>query len=309
MAAMPIEPSRFLPLPGLFEPSAIQQLADGRFLVVEDEKTHPLSVVSLAADGKVDSRPLQPGWFESDDAFWKLADLEGLTGDRQGRVYAITSHSRAGGGKEKKSRDKLVRFRLEGERVRDTRVVTDLKPALLAAHPILAAAAEVVDVKAQGGLNIEALEMTPEGGRLLIGLRGPLLDNRALIAAIDNPDAMFDAGEPPRIAPSLTPLDLGGQGIRGLCHVPGLGGYLVIAGPVGRDEAAFRLWFWSGLANAPARRVEIPGRPSLEHAEGVCAAQLEGRPWILIVSDDGNRAEGRCARYLRLDPSALRVQA
>ena len=37
---MPVPP-QFLPLTDLYEPSAIQQLADGRFLVVEDEKEHP----------------------------------------------------------------------------------------------------------------------------------------------------------------------------------------------------------------------------------------------------------------------------
>lgn len=305
MAAMETTPRRFLPLTGLFEPSAIVQLADGRFLVVEDEKTHPLSVFTLAADGRVDSQPLAPD--VSDDEFWKLADLEGLTGDRQGRVYAITSHSRSGEGKEKPARDKLARFRLEGNRVRDARLVTGLKPALTATHPVLAAAAAVTDVKAGGGLNIEAIEFNPEGNQLLIGLRGPLLEGRALIARIDNPDAMFDTGEPPRVHDPLITLDLAGQGIRGLCHAPGLGGWLVISGPLGRDAAPFRLWFWDGRAGSAARRVEIPALPSLEHAEGICPASLEGRPWILIVSDDGDRAAGRCARYVRLAPSELRI--
>lgn len=307
MANMEHEPPRFRPLTGLFEPSAIVQLADGRFLVVEDEKTHPLGVFTLAADGRVDSQPLAPEGPDADDDFWKLADLEGLTGDRQGRVYAITSHSRTGAGKEKQARDKLVRFRLEGNRVRDARVVTGLKPALTTVHPRLAEAAAVADVKAGGGLNIEALEMSPEGHQLLIGLRGPVLDGRALIARIDNPDAMFDTGEAPRVHAELITLDLGGQGIRGLCHAPGLGGWLVISGPVGRDATPFGLWFWDGRPRAPARRVAIPALPSLEHAEGVCAANLDGRPWILIVSDDGDRAAGRCARYVRLDPSALRI--
>ena len=41
----------FLPLTGLYEPSAIQQLPDGRFLVVEDEKEHSFSLVALSASG------------------------------------------------------------------------------------------------------------------------------------------------------------------------------------------------------------------------------------------------------------------
>ena len=38
----------FLALTGIYEPSAIQQLPDGRFLVVEDEKQHPFSNAAAA---------------------------------------------------------------------------------------------------------------------------------------------------------------------------------------------------------------------------------------------------------------------
>ena len=51
----------FLPLTGLYEPSAIQGLADGRFLVVEDEKEHPFSLVTIGPNGSVSSTPLSPG--------------------------------------------------------------------------------------------------------------------------------------------------------------------------------------------------------------------------------------------------------
>src|SRR5512139_3937299 len=188
----------FLALTGIHEPSAVQQLADGRFLVVEDEKKHPFSLVTLSPDGSVSSTPLRPGLFEGSDDFWKLDDLEGITLDRAGNIYALTSHSRDGDGDEKKSRDKLVRFRLEGERVRAPVVAKGLKPALAAAHPVLAHAAEIRDVKNEGGLNIEALEITPDNSpaqqRLLIGFRSPLLEGRAIIASVDNPAALFETG-------------------------------------------------------------------------------------------------------------------
>ena len=98
-------PPAFQSLTGLYEPSAIQQLPDGRFLIVEDEVGHPLSLADIAADGTVSSRALAPRWFEGNDAFWKLDDLEGLALDAAGHVYAITSHSRDGDGDEKKARD------------------------------------------------------------------------------------------------------------------------------------------------------------------------------------------------------------
>ena len=76
--------TEFLPLTGTFEPSAIQQLPDGRFLVVEDEKQHPFSLVSISPDGSVRSTALSPGPFEAVDPFWKLDDLEALALDRFG---------------------------------------------------------------------------------------------------------------------------------------------------------------------------------------------------------------------------------
>ena len=292
---------RFKPLTGLFEPSAIVQLADGRFLVVEDEKDHPFSLVAIKRDGSVNCTPLTPGLFESADDFWKLNDLEGLTLDPSGWIYAITSQSLGGDGESKKSREKLVRFRIKGDRVVDAKSVGKLKPALLATHPALAAAAGIRDVKSGGGLNVEALEASADGHRLWVGFRGPLLEQRAILACVENPVGIFDRDETPQIAARLETLDLGGHGIRGMSYVPALGGYLIIAGPVGPEEAEFRLCFWSSETGAPARRVRLPGLPGIERAEGICPAVLDGRQCLVIVSDDGKRAEGRYAQFLVLE--------
>jgi hypothetical protein len=297
----------FQPLTGIFEPSAIQQLPDGRFLVVEDEKSHPLSLVTIGADGHVDSRALTAGLFQMFSGFWKLDDLEGLALDRAGFVYGITSHSRDGDGNVKRSREKLVRFRVEGERVVDPKLVSGLKQALTSRHAVLAAAAQVRDVKASGGLNIEALEISPDQKRLLIGLRSPLRDGRALIASVENPSSIFESDEAPRIAAWLDELDLGGHGIRGLSYVPAIGAYLVIGGPPSRESGSFDLWRWSGEPGAPARRVKVPGLRSFEKAEGVSPAIVGGMERIVIVSDDGNRDGGRFASYLLLDPAQLQT--
>jgi hypothetical protein len=295
----------FRPLPGIFEPSAAQRLPDGRLLVVEDEKSHPFSLITLGADGRVESTALRAGLLQMFSSFWDLDDLEGLTLDRAGFVYAITSHSRDGDGDEKEAREKLVRFRIDGTRVVDRKVVDGLKPALTQQHAVLAAAAHIRDVKTGGGLNIEALEMSPDQQRLLIGFRSPLHNGRALIASIENPAAMFNSDEPPRISPVLEELDLGGHGIRGLAYVQALGAYLVICGPVSREPASFDLWRWSGEPGAPAQRVSVTGLNSFEKAEGVCTAIVGGVERIFIVSDDGNRKAGRFANYVLLDLADL----
>jgi hypothetical protein len=299
-------PRAFQPLTGIYEPSAIQQLPDGRFLVVEDEKRHPFSLVVIGADGSVDRTELTAGLFQIFSDFWKLDDLEGLALDRAGFVYAITSHSRDDEGDEKKSRERLVRFRIDGTRVVNPKVVDGLKRAMTAKHPVLASAAKIRDVKDGGGLNIEALEISPDQQRLLIGFRSPLHDGRAIIASVENPSGLFEADEVPRLAADLDELDLGGHGIRGLSYVPSIGEYLVISGPVSREPGQFALWLWNGSGGA-AQRVAVPGLQGLERAEGVSPAVIDGVVRIIIVSDDGNREAGRSASYLLLDLDQLQT--
>mgnify|MGYP000907542841 FL=1 len=298
---------KFLDLSGVYEPSAIQQLPDGRFLVVEDEKQFPFSLVSIGLDGQVSSTPVSTGSSKTGEASLKLDDLEALALDPSGYVYALTSHSRDGDGDEKKSRDKLVRFQVDRQRLVAPMVIPGLKRALADAHPVLAAAAQIRDVKDAGGLNIEALEISPGQQQLLIGFRSPLQGQHAIIASVENPAAMFESGEPPRIAATLQTLDLGGDGIRGMAFIPALHGYLLISGPAARADVHFGLWFWSGLVGAAPRRVTVPGLPGFEHAEGVTPAVIDGQQRIVIVSDDGSREAGRCARFLLLDPGQLQI--
>jgi hypothetical protein len=296
----------FRPLNGLFEPSAIQQLTDGRFVVVEDEKDHPLSLLTIEGDGI-----LKEALFPADDAvattLGALADLEGLSADARGNVYAVTSHSRTSKGEEKRSREKLVRFRVEGNCITAAHTITNLKAALTTAYPVLAEAAAVVEVKAQQGLNIEALEMAPDGRRLYIGFRGPLWQERALLAALDNPDAAFAGEEPLRLAANLVTLDLDGQGLRSMAWVAALGGYLMVSGPVAREGEAFRLWFWAGPGEAAARPVGIDGLSGLAHCEGIATAAIGGRTGLILVSDDGDRDAGRPASFAWLEFSQIRI--
>lgn len=300
-------PPFFRPLTGLHEPSAIQQLPDGRFIVVDDEAEQPLYLVTIAAEGTVSSRSLSPGFFEGNDEFWQVDDLEGLALDAAGYIYATTSHSRTKRGEEKRARDKLLRFRIDGDRVESPRVVHGLKAALVAAHPVLAAAALIGDVKGEGGLNVEALEMAPDCSRLLVGFRSPLLEGQAIIASVENPVAMFDSGEAARISPELETFDLGGHGLRGMSYVPALAGYVLIGGPVARQQVPFQLWFWSGRRGDPARRISVPGLAGFEHAEGVSPAVIDGRQHLIIVSDDGSREENRYGRFLLLDIARLQI--
>ncbi|MDM0078152.1 DUF3616 domain-containing protein [Variovorax sp. J2P1-59] len=300
------EPPVFRPLTGIYEPSAIRQLSDGRLLVVEDEKKHPFSLVTIDA-GHVESVALAATLLQTFSDFWKLDDLEGLALDRSGFVYAITSHSRDDEGHTRQARERLVRFRVEGDRVVEPKVVQGLKQAMTAEHPLLAAAAEIREVKTGGGLNIEALEIDPFEHHLLVGFRSPLHEGRAIIARIVNPTAMFEANEEPRVSAELDELDLDGHGIRALSFLPALGQYLVVGGPVSREPGQFSLWLWNGRGSNAVYRVAVQALRDLAHTEGVSPATIDGAAGIVLVSDDGDRKAGRPASYLWLGLDQLQM--
>jgi Family of unknown function (DUF5706)/Protein of unknown function (DUF3616) len=304
----------FRELTGVYEPSAVHQLADGRFIVVEDEERHPIDLLTLQEDGGFSATAVYPKeLFDKDGPaadFRKLDDLEGLDVDERGRVYALTSHSRSAKGKVKEEREKLVRFEVAGDALRDPRVVEDLKEQLSATHQVLNDAAAVDDVKDGNGLNIEGLAFDEAQERLLVGFRGPLVDGKAMLVAIENVDEMFETEAAPRISEQALLLDLGGEGIRGMTYVPRLGGFLVISGPLEQVEnVPFRLWFWPGQADQPAQEVTVPGLAGFEHAEGITPVRWRGAERLLIVSDDGDMDAGEFAQYLMLDYDQLLIAA
>ena len=304
---------QFRELPDVYEPSAVHQLADGRFIVVEDEERHPIDLLTLREDGGFSVVTLQPKeLFDKDDPadqFRKLDDLEALDVDGHGRVYALTSHSRTGKGEAKQKREKLVRFEVAGNELRDPRVVEDLKEQLEAAHPALKEAAEVRDVKDGNGLNIEGLAFDADRERLLIGFRGPLVNGKAMLVALVNVDEVFDNGAAPRIAGQAVFLDLGGEGIRGMTYDPRLGGFLIISGPLEQvEDVPFRLWFWPGQADRLPQPVTVPGLNGFEHAEGITPVRWRGEERLLIVSDDGDMDAGEPAQYLMLDYDQLNIE-
>ena len=249
---------------------------------------------------------LTPGWLQMFSDFWALDDLEGLTLDRAGNLYAITSHSRDADGDDKTSREKLVRFRIDGDNVEQSTVVGGLKRALTAAHPAPAAAAKVEDVKQDGGLNIEALEISPDAQRLFIGFRSPCRTARRSSPA--------SRTYPPCSKTMRSP----GFRTGSTCWIwtaaacaawPGAlpEGYLLIGGPTSSAEGPFSLWFWSGKPGAPARSVTVRGLEGFRKAEGICPAVIDGVERIVIVSDDGNRKQRKPAHFLLLDPGQLQI--
>ena len=286
----------------IYEPSGVQQLPDGRFVVVQDEASHPLDLFTLQSDGQVAEQPLFRrslfSWASSNRALNTLDDLEALAVDDRGLIYAVTSYSRKENGKRADTREQLVRFGLDGEQIVDFQVLRGLRKKITARHASLKDAARVRDVKDDGGFNIEGLSFDAGKENLLLGLRSPLAGSKAIVVVLTNPRAVFDRDAKPRIADRLIELDLDGGGIRGMSYDPHLGGFLIIGAKPGK---AFKLWLWSGDAREAPRRLRIPDVKNLRQAEGVTPVRQDGQAaGILIVSDDGDGVRGKPGRYLFL---------
>ena len=293
----------------IYEPSGVQQLADGRFLVVQDESEHPVDLFRLPGDGRVSEHSLYRGglfsWTSRNRELAGLEDLEGVAQGRDGWVYAITSHSRKDNGKRAAAREQLLRFRVQGDEVRNVEVVRGLRKRMTRAFTELKAAGKVREVKEDDGFNIEGLAFDAARNRLLVGLRAPLGDEgQALVVVLENPYEMFDKDAEPRFAARLLGLDLDGGGIRGMAYDPHLKGYLILARRPGKS---FKLWLWDGDTRNRPRRLKIDGLKNLRQAEGVTPVVRDGLPYgILIVSDDGDALRSKGGRYVLVGYDRLR---
>jgi Protein of unknown function (DUF3616) len=213
------------------------------------------------------------------------SDIEGAAAVGT-RIYWITSHGRNSRGKAQQARHRFfaTEVAVAGATpslepvgkpyvalLRDMESSEALKPYGLAAAARLAAEAE-------GGLNIEGLAATPDGG-LLIGFRNPIPKGRALMVPLQNPGDVVKGARARFGAP--IELDLGARGIRSIERVGS--GYLIVAGPPA-DSGSFALYRWSGQAGkaaTPVAGVDLKGlRP-----EALFAIPQSDR--VQLLSDDG----------------------
>jgi hypothetical protein len=136
----------------------------------------------------------------------------------------------------------------------------------------------------ENGLDIEGITLLPK--RLLLGLRGPVVDSHAVVVSLPRKAALL-----PGDKPHLHMLDLGGLGVRDLArrgdHV------LVLAGPVTAADGPFRIHRWQprGDGRIEAADVLYEWASSHEHPEGLCPFVVDGQPGMLVVYDtpDGRR--------------------
>ena len=298
---------------GIYEPSGVVQLQDGRLVIAEDESSHPLSIVSIDVRGDIQVTPLKGepllislvrhGGLRS---LGRLDDLEGLAMGKDGYVYAVTSYSRTEGkGRVSRSREKFIRFRIKGHRVTDSEMIVDFKKSLTTHNARLAKAATVKGAKRIGGLEIEGLTFDKDRNKLLFGIRSPVKGKNAIIIVLENPSGVFNR-EDPRFREIY--LDLDGAGIRGMTYDERLNGYLILTQKEAKKEKPFKLWYWNGEEDGEALKVKVAGVKSLRRAEGITPIKLGDKEGVLVFSDEGDHRRKKLGRYVLLRYDQLSIE-
>jgi Protein of unknown function (DUF3616) len=129
----------------------------------------------------------------------------------------------------------------------------------------------------ENGLDIEGFVW--RDGSALLGLRGPLVDSIAVVAALRLSKKMAIKGS------DLCFLDLGGLGIRDLARDGA--DVLVLAGPVSAASGPFRLYRWAPQSTDAVQKPELlfTWPQNQEKPEGICIIERNGRKGILTVYD------------------------
>ncbi len=296
------------PLRGYYEPSGIAQLPDGRIVLVEDEREASISILTLLDDFTLSGTPLRVGSLLSlmlGGSVGPLDDLEAVTVGGEEFVFAITSHSRTPSGERRPDREKLVRFMVGDTRATELSLVTNLRDKIAELSDELAEAADVFDAKDDNGLIVEGLAYDGENDLLLIGLRGPVVDDMAVILSLE-PDVAFSGDGKPFSADPFY-LDLDGGGIRAMAFATRLNGFLIVSRQEKRGKN-FKLWLWNPEGEQQPRRIRLPDNIDLEKAEGITPVSHNGIELIMITFDSGNRLRNRNAEYVLVPYDALQIE-
>ena len=290
---------------GVYEPSAVQQLPDGKLLIAEDEPNHAFSIISIDKTGR----------FIEDEALdtrvitgfkRRLSDLEALARDDEGFIYALTSHSRTRKGNRSSDREHLMRFKIQDGNVLGLTSYDNLTQVLETDHKLHDLIRERTKAEVSfEEINIEGMAFDPVKKRLVLGFRDPEFNNMALVAFISNPKDVFERNVQPEFD-EVAILDIDGGGIRSLNYDPVLKNY-VIANEV-KDENGQKfsqLWTWSGNPTDEPQKISLPNLQHITNVEAVDSITVNGKPQMILMGDEGNASQKITAKYMLVDYSQL----
>ena len=290
---------------GVYEPSAVQQLPDGKLLIAEDEPNHAFSIISIDKTGR----------FIEDEALdtrvitgfkRRLSDLEALARDDEGFIYALTSHSRTRKGNRSPDREHLMRFKIQDGNVLGLTSYDNLTQVLETDHKLHDLIRERTKAEVSfEEINIEGMAFDPVKKRLVLGFRDPEFNNMALVAFISNPKDVFERNAKPEFD-EVAILDIDGGGIRSINYDPVLKNY-VIANEV-KDENGQKfsqLWTWSGNPIDEPQKISLPNLQHITNVEAVDSITVNGKPQMIVMGDEGNASQKITAKYMLVDYSQL----
>jgi hypothetical protein len=262
---------------GEFDASGVAGVAgtDG-VLFVDNKREGQVLWMSLDQNGR------QVGEIKAIELGVAVEDIESITTD--GTFFYVASSL-----SKRKAIDSegLVRFRFDArsQSIQAVEAISGLKKFLV---ENVAELREVGDKKdKKGGLNIEGLAWDPRQGRLLLGLRSPIIDGDALLVPLRlrDPRGAFIKDNLEVEGSGAIRLPLGGGGIRDIQYDGRANLFRIISGAAeDQDQTDFSLWEWNGNEQQPALRETNRFDESLK-PEGVARVTAGGRDFIIIVFD------------------------
>jgi hypothetical protein len=257
-----------------------------QFFAIKGRKLLPHRLIRLVPDGA------EPGEL----------DIEGVAYDR-GYFYVTGSHGapRNPGAAIDPSRFFIFRFRVNertgkprfrfGDDVVDTAAIVRTKML----RDVIKATAEIGPFAekplGENGANIEGIAVRDD--RIYLGFRGPSLDGRAFILAV-NVNGVFGNEA---INPKVHAIRLGpATGIRDLAVLRRDKGMLVLAGPVG-GSGVYSVHYWDGQSDETKPLANLGGVPSGGKPETLLVLSESARHFRVLVLIE-SIANGNPLEYL-----------
>lgn len=211
-----------------------------------------------------------------------IEDLEGITTDGTS-FYVVSSQSRP----KAIATEGLVRFKFDNRShsTKEIESISGLKKFLVENVAELRQGAEKNGK--DGGLNVEGLAWDPRRGRLLLGLRSPIVNGHALIVPLRLRDQRgpFSIDNLEVENSKAIRLPLGGVGIRSIEYDARAKVFRIISGAAeNQDQTDFGLWEWNGDEQQPKIRETKRFDKSLK-PEGVARATSGSHDFLIIVFD------------------------
>ncbi len=170
-----------------------------------------------------------------------------------------------------------------------------LRQELLDSYPQLAIDAQGKKKKKAAAMNIEALAYDRSRDVLLIGFRTPVLDGKAIIIRLMNPDAYLTDAAQPELDRALWSVDLDKGGLRAMTYDDQTDQLLLVSRRENHKDDSYKLWRLSADGQEPAVRIEVGDQEAmLDSVEGLIPIALGPSlgSGVLFVRDNGNAKKG-----------------